>query len=255
MTASFDPRTAIANYCPPGVAGAANALDKYVNERAKQYRTFCGPLFDYVNLLGLADPATLVLAAGTFMTFFQTPRGQAGAGWTAAQRDYDTTNFEGANMFPAGVSFVAHAIGVDIGQIDGPRAEQIGRHLVRFGIVEQTKYSNTWHMGALRMWPSGEYGFFSPAAATTTPNSTLLFPQNGRMLCQELPEGCQLAFTALDQISFGIKVTQPITLTADGNPPNGIAFGLPGSNLLDPNRGVPLGVILPGTRFEQAAAT
>lgn len=240
-------------YCPPGtVQQDADSLDQYAGERAKQQKTFSGPLYDYINLLGFVD-GTGLLATGQEFTFFQTPVGQVGGGWTAQQRDRTTTNFEGQSMFPAGVAYVAHAVGFDIGQITQQNAEAIGRHIVRFGWVQQQKYSNIWPMGALRLWPEASFGYMSGAAATAVPGQQLIFPQNGKLMAQGLPRGSELRFTALDQIIFSLRITQNVFLTANGLALNGIPFGNPGSNALDPNLGVMVGVILHGTKFEQSA--
>jgi len=232
-----------------GTGQAAKSLDDYTVQRQRQQKSFSGPLYSYLNLLGLADPATALLAANAPFSAFRTPKGSVGQGWPT-EMDEDVTNFEGSAMFPAGVSYSAHAIGVDLGQV---QQEHIGRHLVRFGVINQEKYSNLWKMGALRLWPEGSYGFFSPSVAATTANREILFPQNGRLMGQSLPPGSELNFTALDQIIFNLRFVQQLFLTVDGLTLNGIAFGQPGSNALDPDWGVPVGVILQGTRFEQSA--
>jgi hypothetical protein len=234
------------------VSGAAKRADDYAVQRQRQQKIFCGPLYSYANLLGIAlaaNPLTHQLPANRNFSVFSTPRGQIGQGWVT-EMDEDVTNFEGTAMFPAGVSFVGNAIGVDLGQIP---EEHIGRHIVRYGIVEQRKYSNEWRMGALRLWPEGSFGYSSPSVAATTPNREISFAQNGRIMAPELPPGCELVFTALDQIIFNLRVVQPVFLTTNGLVFNGIAFGAPGSNALDPVWGSPLGVVIQGTKFEQSA--
>lgn len=238
--------------CPPTVSEAAAGIDNYVNQRNRQQKIFPEPLYSYVNLLGVAqqrNPLTFVLPAERDIEVFRTPKGSIGQGWPT-EMDDDVTNFEGDGMFPAGIAYSAFAVGIDLSQI---RIQRLGLEMVRYGMVEQKKYSNQWKLGALRNWPEGTIGYFSGAVATTVPNDFQFYPMNGRQMAAVLPVQARLEFSALDQLIFKFRFAQDLVITTDGQPWNGIPFGTAGSNAPDPAWGVPLGVILWGTKFEQSA--
>ena len=74
------------------------------------------------------------------------------------------------------------------------------------------------------------------------------------MGAREFPEGGEIYFTENDQIKLAIDVYEPVFCTTNGAAWNGIAFGAPGSNALDPDAGLPLQLSMEGWRFEDLNA-
>jgi len=252
-------------YQKAGVAGqlrsaglvnqAYEGMKKFKAAQESGRKTFWGPLFSTIDLLGIAlaaNPLTHQLPAQQ-LSFFQTSRGQIGQGFTG-QLGYELTNLDGApGQLPSGYSFVSFGVGLCWNtQIPAGMKDNIDRYTS----LAHVRHSHRWEMGASYLWTCAEFHAQSPSVATTFANQLIEYATNGRTGMRMFPEEGRIYFPSKDVIRFDINLNFPIPVfaTTDGLTWNGIAFGAPGSNACDPDFGIPIALIMEGVRFEELTA-
>ena len=216
------------------VTDAKRGMERFLNAQAMGQKVYYGPFYSVINIADFADPVTGLLTPQRF-TFFQTARGQVGSGFAQALTPAETSLPAGANgTLPGGIEFIANQLGVDL-------FPSLPPHLKTFftekSFLVQRRLSNEWVCGAVRYWPSAEFGHQSQSVSTTVAATTIEYGVNGRVPMRKLPAGGEIYFPAKQIIDFTIETTQPVYVTADG------AEGTPLSEAL-------IAVVLCGWQFE-----
>jgi len=235
------------------LAEAAAGLNAFVKASKAGAKVFYGPLYTCVDLEGLAlaaSPLAYTLPA-SIIDFFQVSLGQVGAGFLRNLR-LSETNLDGApGQLPAGYSYIATSIGIWL-------PPQLPMHVkdffTRHVSVQNERHSHVWKMGAVQFWPCAEFGHQSLSAVSNIANAVIQYGVNGRVGMRALPRGAELYFPAKEVIKFTMNTFEPLNVTTNGAVWNGIAFGAPGSNQINPVDGCPIYIVMEGWRFEELTA-
>lgn len=232
---------------------AMRGMEAFRSAQKAGAKVFYGPLFSTSNVLGIAlasSPTTHELPA-TALSFFSVSEGGTGQGW-ASPMNYAQTNLDGGgSQLPSGLSFVALSLGISW----FPQWPlHLKDHFEANASIAYIRKTLRWEAGALRLWPLGEYGTSFPAVATTIANQFIEYGLNGRVGAREFPEHGEIYFTENDQIKLACDLYAPVFATQNGVAWNGIDYGDPGSNALDPDKGLPLQLSMEGWRFEDLNA-
>lgn len=232
---------------------AAAGLNAFVAASKSGSKVMYGPLYSTIDLFGLSRavaPLTYTLPA-TNAAFFQASMGQPGQGFARELR-LSETNLDGApGQLPAGYSYIGTAVGLWM-------PPQLPMHvkdfLTRHSSLKNERHSHVWKMGATQFWPCAEFGHQSLSAVAEIANTIIQYGVNGRVGMRQLPRGAELYFPAKEVIKFSIDTYESVNITTDGAVWNGIAFGVAGSNSLDPTDGCCITLIMEGWRFEELTA-
>lgn len=234
---------------------AAAGLNAFVQASKAGKKVFYGPLYSAIDLLGIAtaeNPLTFQLDAQA-LEFFQASTGQPGQGFPNNRPlRLSETNLDGApGQLPGGYSFLGTSVGVYL-------PPQLPIHLkdmlTRHATVQNERHSHVWKMGAVQFWPCAEFGHQSKSVTTTVANTEIQYGVNGAVGARRLPEGGELYFPAKEVIKFVMNTYEDVFITTDGLTWNGIAFGNPGSNAINPDDGALVYIVLEGWRFEALTA-
>lgn len=234
---------------------AAEGLNAFVAAAQSGKKCFYGPLYSAIDLNGIAEgdnPLTYQLNAQT-LEFFQTSVGQTGQGFGQNRPlRISETNLDGApGQLPAGYSYISTSVGV---YLPPQLPMHVKDHFTRHCDVKHERHSNVWKMGAVQFWPCAEFGHQSKSVSNTVANTLIQYGVNGSVGMRQLPRGGELYFPSKEVIKFTINVPEPLFITTDGLTWNGIAYGTPGSNLINPTDGALVYLVMEGWRFEALSA-
>lgn len=200
------------------IADAKRGMERFLNSQAMGQKVYYQPWYHVVNLVGLLNGNGLVTGqlSAQEILFFQSPQGTAGSGFARPLTAAETSLPVGATgVMPGGIEFIADHLGVDL-------FPSLPSHLKTFftekSFLQQRRYSHAWTCGATRYWPAAEFGNQSLSVSTTVANETIEYGVNGRTPMRRLPPGAEIYFPAKQQIQFSLTITEPVFLTADGEP-------------------------------------
>jgi hypothetical protein len=219
-------------------------MARFLEAQASGQKVYYEPFFSTVNLVGFANPATGALNPSE-IPFFATPINQQGAGFGRALTLAETNLEGGNNQLAAGNEFIADHLGVDIHPENPPHLKSF---LTESAFLTQNRLSHIWKCGAVRYWPSAEFGHQSLSVSTTVANSIIEYGVNGRCAMRPLPEGAEIYFPSKQIVDFKITtVVNPVFITSDGLPYDNAADPTASANYIAQAL---VAVVMLGWRFE-----
>lgn len=233
---------------------AARALERFRESSRAGKKIFWGPLYSAADLSGLArqKAATTHILPGLTIEYFQASTGQTGQGFQRGLR-LNESNLDGApGQLPAGYEFVGISLGVLWPTSIPPHIKD---DLTRHSSLINKRHSHQWECGGTWAWPEGSFFPQATAASTTFASERMEYATNGKVGARRFPAGSELYFPASEVIKFRIILEEPITVTTDGLPFNGVFEdeGV-GGNGINQTDGCLVYINMDGWRFEALTA-